>query len=98
MQYLWNCEIEDILEAQELARSRGVKAGESYEKEFLEVMAKKGKTHSGATELNKEETITEYLSHGKKIASIDIDSQGHESVRFIKPITKKDEESGLNFD
>jgi hypothetical protein len=85
MRYLWDCDINDILEAMELARSRGVKIGESYEKEFLEVMAKKGKTHSGVTELNKEEMIQEYLSHGKKIASVDIDSQGNESVRFMLP-------------
>jgi hypothetical protein len=67
MNYVWHdVNIDDILEAQELARSRGKVAGQDYTEEFLEVMAKKGIKPSGATELNRDELIQETLSHGKK--------------------------------
>lgn len=89
MQYIWtNVKIEDIFEAQKLARERGKKAGESYEEEFLEVMQAKCKSPSGATELNKEELISEYLSHDKKIIDISHNSEGKAEYRVMK---KKDE-------
>ena len=89
MQFIWHdVKIDDILEAQVLARERGKVAGESYEVEFLEVMEKKGIKHSGATELNKEELISEYLSHDKKILSIKHNSEGKAEYKVMK---KKDE-------
>jgi hypothetical protein len=95
MRYLWDCDINDILEAMELARSRGVKAGASYEKEFFEVMAKKGKKPACATELTKAELIQQYIEKDKKILDISINNSGETTYNIIK---KKDEESGLNFD
>jgi len=85
MQYIWHdVQIEDILEAQALAKERGKLPGESYEVEFLEVMKKKGIKHSGATELTREETIREYLSHDKKIYEINIDGKGKETLKIHK--------------
>lgn len=84
MNYIWNPEFEDILEAQQLARKRGKQAGESYEAEFLEVMEKKGKKPSGATELSKSELLREYTSHGQKIAHIEIDDKGNQSLKIHK--------------
>jgi hypothetical protein len=85
MQYIWNdVQIEDILEAQALARERGKLPGESYEVEFLEIMKKKGIKPSGATELNKSELLQEYASHDKKIAHIEIDDKGNQSLKIHK--------------
>lgn len=90
MRQIWNPSIEDVLEAMELARSQGVKPGESFEKQFLEVMAKKNIKPSCSTELNNEELLQEYLSHGKGVAHLEIDSQGHETLKVIKPNEKSD--------
>lgn len=89
MQFIWHgVKMEDIIEAQNLARERGKIAGENYEVEFLEVMKKKGIKRSGATELTKEELISEYLSHDKKILEISHNSEGEEKYGVMK---KKDE-------
>lgn len=85
MQFMWSVQIEDILEAQELARSRGKKPGESYEVEFLEVMEKKGKKPIGATELSRTEMIAEQVSHGKSVMSIEIDNEGKQTIKVAKP-------------
>ena len=62
MQYIWHdVQIEDILEAQALARERGKLPGESYGVEFLEIMKKKGIKPSGATELNKSELLAKHI-------------------------------------
>ena len=85
MQYIWHdVQIEDILEAQNLARERGKQAGESYEAEFLEIMKKKGIKHSGVTELNKEELISEYLSHDKKIVHLHTNDKGQQTLKIYK--------------
>lgn len=85
MNYIWNdVQIEDILEAQALARERGKLPGESYEVEFLEIMKKKGIKPSGATELTREETIREYLSHDKKICEINVDDKGVQTLKIHK--------------
>jgi hypothetical protein len=67
MQFAWKCTMEDILEAQALARERGKKAGESYEVEFLEVMAKKGQKPACATELTHDELLAQYAENDKTI-------------------------------
>jgi len=84
MKYLWNVEIEDIIEAQKLAKNRGKQPGDSYEIEFLEVMENKNKKPFGATELNKEEYIAEQITHGKNILDIVTDSEGVAKIRVIK--------------
>ena len=48
--YIWNITIDDYIEAYELAKSRGKKAGDSLEVEFLEIMKKKGKKPLGKTD------------------------------------------------
>jgi hypothetical protein len=90
MRKIWNPSIDDVIEAIELARSQGVKAGESYEKQFLEVMEKKGKKPSCSTELNNEELLQEYLSHGKGVAHIQVDSEGVETIKVMKPKKEND--------
>lgn len=84
MNYLWNIEIQDIKEAQELARSRGKKEGDSYEVEFLEIMKKKGKKPCGATELTKEELLNEYTSKGKSVLDISVDKEGKQVIKIIQ--------------
>ena len=85
MNFIWyDVKIEDIEEAQALARERGKTAGTSYEVEFLEVMERKGKKPSGATELTKIELLQEYASHGKKIAHIEIDDKGNQTMKIHK--------------
>lgn len=90
MQFIWHdVKIDDILEAQALARERGKQPGESYEVEFLEVMEKKGIKHSGATELTKEELLQEYASHEKNMAHIQIDDKGKQTLKIHKQGEKK---------
>lgn len=85
MNYIWHdVEYDDIIEAQALARERGKKAGESYEVEFLEIMEKKGKKPSGATELNQTEFLQEYASHGKNIAHVEVDYKGNQTLKIHK--------------
>lgn len=48
--YIWNITIDDYIEACELAKSRGKKAGDSLEVEFLEIMKKKNKKPVGKTD------------------------------------------------
>jgi hypothetical protein len=93
MQYIWSPSIDDVIEAIELAKSRGVKAGDSYEKEFLEIMAKKGIKPSCASELTPDELVKEYLSHDKKILKVDHDSMGVANVNLIQKNTEDDDES-----
>jgi len=85
MNFIWyDVKIEDIEEAQALARERRKTAGTSYEAEFLEVMERKGKKPSGATELTKIELLEEYASHDKKIAHIEIDDKGNQTMKIHK--------------
>lgn len=85
MNHIWvDVNIDDIIEAQALARERGKLSGESYEVEFLEVMKKKGIQPSGSTELNKEELLSEYLSHDKKILDISTDDKGKQTIKIHK--------------
>jgi hypothetical protein len=84
MKYIWTPTINDILEAIELAQSRGVKPGESYEKEFLEIMAKNNKKPNGATELNKEEIIREMVEKNGNILVISINTKGEQTYNIIK--------------
>jgi len=90
MQFMWTVTIEDILEAQTLARERGKVAGESYETEFLEVMAKKGQKPACATELTHNEILAQYAEKDKTILDVSHNSEGEQTLRVIKK--KKDEE------
>jgi hypothetical protein len=88
MQFMWTVTIEDILEAQGLARERGKVAGESYEAEFLEVMAKKGQKPACATELTHDELLAQYAENDKTILDISHNAEGEQTLRVIK---KKEE-------
>ena len=88
MQFMWTVTIEDILEAQALARERGKKAGESYEAEFLEVMEKKGQKPACATELTHDELLAQYAENDKTILDISHNAEGEQTLRVIK---KKEE-------
>ena len=91
MQELWNPTIEDVLEAQELARSHGKGAGESYEDEFREVMQKKGKKPFGHTELNKDELLTDLAHKHGNVLNMNVDSQGVTTYNVIKKNENFDE-------
>ena len=84
MNYIWTPTIDDIIEAIELAKKNGKKEGESYEEEFLEVMNKNNKKSIGATELTREEFITEQCSHGKAILSMEVDNTGKQTNKIYK--------------
>lgn len=90
MRSIWNPTIDDVLEAIELAKSRGKKDGESYEAEFIEVMQKKNKKPVGFTELTDKEMIAEQLSHGNKILEIET-KDNKTNFKFYKPEENKDE-------
>jgi hypothetical protein len=81
---MWTVTIEDILEAQALARERGKVAGESYETEFLEVMARKGQKPACATELTHDELLAQYVENDKTILDLSHDSQGKQTIMVIK--------------
>ena len=91
MQFMWSCTIEDILEAQSLARERGKIAGESYEAEFLEVMGKKGQKPACATELTHAEILAQYAEKDKIILDVSHNSEGEQTLRVIKKKTNIDE-------
>lgn len=84
MQYMWTVTIEDILEAQQLGRERGKKAGESYEAEFLEVMEKKGQKPACATELTHNELLAQYAEKDKKVLDISHDDKGQQTIKICK--------------
>lgn len=81
MNNLWNITIDDYFEVIELARKNGKKPGDSMEEEFLELMNKKNKKPFGATELTKDEYISEQLSHGKNILSVDTKEDGTTQIK-----------------
>lgn len=89
MNHLWTLDIDTAIEWYELLK----KIQEDMKKEltrqeteivFLKFMEMKNIKSSGGTELNTEELIKEYVSHGKKILSIDKDG-----MKIIKPKEKE---------
>lgn len=84
MNALWNANIDDIIEAMELAQSRGKKPGDSFESEFLEIMEKKGKKPFSHTEFTREELIADLTQKSYKIFDIQTDPQGQPTYRVIK--------------
>jgi len=91
MQELWNPTIEQVIESQALARSRGKTVGQDYTAEFLEIMERDGIKHSGITELTPTELLQEYASHNKKVAHLKVDSQGSTVIEVIKKNENFDE-------
>jgi hypothetical protein len=67
MRAVWNLNLDQYIEAIELAQLRGKKSGESFEVEFFEVMKKYNIKPSGYTELNHNEFINEITSHGQTV-------------------------------
>lgn len=86
MQYIWTCTIEDILEAQVLARKHGKTSGQDYTDEFLEIMLKKGKSHLGATEFTKNELLQHLAEKNGTVLDISVDNNGKESYKIVKKI------------
>ena len=84
MNYMWNPSIEEVIEAQELARSRGKVAGQDYTTEFLEIMKQKNKKHFGANEFNKEELITHLTEQNGKLLKINTDDKGMQTFELYK--------------
>jgi hypothetical protein len=90
MKYVWaNVNIDNILEAIELAKKHGKKAGDSYEAEFLEIMKNKNIKPSGSTELSMDELLKEGASHGQTILGMETNKEGKTQYKIIK---KKEEE------
>lgn len=90
MKDIWaNVNIDNILEAIELAKKHGKKAGDSYETEFLEIMKNKNIKPSGSTELSMDELLKEGASHGQNILGMETDKEGKTTYKIIK---KKKEE------
>jgi len=84
MKHLWNLTIDDYLEICERAMKKGLVAGDSMEEILLDYVEEKGIKSSGATELTEQELIKEYVSHGKKVLTID-----EEGVKIYKPKEKE---------
>ena len=84
MNYLWNPELQDVLDAQELARSRGKVAGQDYTTEFLEIMEQRNKKPFAANEFNKEEMITHLTEQSGKLLKINTDDKGVQSFEIHK--------------
>jgi len=89
MNHLWKLDIDTAIEWFELLKEIQARMGKDLSREeteilFLEFMKIKNIKSSGATELNKDEFIKEYVSHGKKILSIDKDG-----IKIIKPKEKE---------
>lgn len=92
MKALWKINVEILQEFYELIDilEKDIKrtlTGQERELAFLQLMKSKEIKPSGHTELNKEELIKEYISHGKKILNIDKDG-----IKIIKK-KEKDNES-----
>jgi len=85
MNQIWSLDIDDVIAIQKWASSEGVKPGESYEKYLIAYTKAKGIKPIGATELNREELITEYLSHGKEILDMEVNNDGKTKYTIIKP-------------
>jgi hypothetical protein len=84
MNYMWNPEMQDVLDAQELARSRGKVAGQDYTTEFLEIMKKRNKKPFGANEFNKEELINHLTEKSGKLLKINTDDKGVQTFEIYK--------------
>jgi len=91
MKALWNITIEDYLAVVKICQNKGMAPGSSMEKEFLAYMKEKGQKPMSHTELNKEELIQEYGSHGNSVLDIETDNEGKHKYEIFK---KKD--SGLD--
>lgn len=84
MNYMWNPSIEEVIEAQELARSRGKIPGQDYTTEFLEIMKQRNKRPFGANEFNKEELITHLTEQSGKLLKINTDDKGIQTFELHK--------------
>jgi hypothetical protein len=89
MNYLWQLTFDDYIEICKRAKKKGIKPGEPMQDVFVEYMKEKNIKPIGATELNKNEFIKEYVSHDKKILDIETDKKGKQKFRFIKKKDKK---------
>lgn len=84
MKYLWSATSEDYMEIVKMAQANGKKPGDSMQEEFLQYMKEKNRKPIGATELNREELLSEYASKGKNILDIRTNKEGKTSLGIIK--------------
>ncbi|MHA1844451.1 MAG: hypothetical protein ACTSWG_03135 [Candidatus Helarchaeota archaeon] len=82
MNNIFKVTIDDYLEVVKRCQDKGIKPGESMKKEFLAYMKEKEIKPIGKTELNKQELIKEYNSHGKKILEGEINSKGQTKYKI----------------
>jgi len=84
MKNVWKLNIDDYMEICERAIKKGLKPGESMEEILLEYAEEKGLKSCGATELNRDELMKEYASHGENILSMEVDEGGQQKFKFLK--------------
>jgi hypothetical protein len=70
MAYVWQITIKDYIEVVELAKARGKQPGDSMEKEFLEIMNKKGNKPKAETNKNLEELNKDLNKAGFKTLNL----------------------------
>jgi len=84
MQSFWSITIEDYEEVVRRAREAGLQPGDSMEAIFIDYMLEKGQRPFGHTELNKEELLNDLTQKHGKIAHIEIDSKGNQTLKIHK--------------
>lgn len=88
MNKLYNISVDEYLEIIEIAKEIGKKPGDNISDVFNAYVELKNIKPIGSTELTKKELIEEYLSHGKKILEIDVNSEGNSEFKLHKNIDK----------
>jgi hypothetical protein len=84
MRQIWSITVEDYMEVVKRAREAGVKPGESIEAVFIDYMNEKGQKSCGATELNKEELLSELVRKNGKILEINTTPTGETTYNILK--------------
>ena len=84
MNSLWSITPDDYFEIVKRSKEAGLKPGDDMTPIFLKYMEEKGKKPIGNTELTKNEMISEYLSHDKKVLDISVDEKGKSNYKIYK--------------
>lgn len=84
MKSLWQITIDEYFEIVDIAKKLGRKPGDSIEDIFIHYMKIKNRKPIGHTELSKDEMISEYLSHDKKVLDISVDEKGKSNYKIYK--------------
>jgi len=84
MNSLWSINFNDYLEIVKRSKEIGLNPGDDMTSIFLKYMKEKGQKPIGNSELSKDEMITEYLSHDKKVLDISVDEKGESNYKIYK--------------